>query len=57
MKRLYRKGDFVKNKKTGRVMEVLRYIKENVVQCAWFDLEKKEIRKNNYDQDSLLKAG
>lgn len=38
-------------------MEVLRYIKENVVQCAWFDLEKKEIRKNNYDQDSLLKAG
>ena len=57
MKRLFRKGDFVKNKQTGRVMEVLKYLKDNVVECAWFDLEKKEIRKNNYNQNSLLKAG
>lgn len=57
MKRLFRKGDHVKSTKNGRVMQVLKYIKDNVVECAWFDLEKKEIRKNKYNQDSLLKAG
>lgn len=57
MKRLFRKGQHVRYKKTGRVMEVLQYLKDNVVECAWFDLEKKEIRKNRYDQDKLLKAG
>lgn len=57
MKKLFRKGERVKNIKTGRVMEVLKYLKDNVVECAWFDLEKKEIRKNNYNQKNLLKAG
>ena len=57
MKRIFRKGERVKNMQTGRVMEVLKYIKDNVVECAWFDLEKKEIRKNQYKQDSLFKAG
>lgn len=57
MKKLFRKGEHVKNKKNGRVMEVLKYLKDNAVECAWFDLEKKEIRKNKYNQDTLLKAG
>lgn len=57
MKRLFRKGQHVRNKKTGRVMEVLQYLKDNVVECAWFDLEKKEIRKNRYNQNTLLKSG
>lgn len=57
MKKLFRKGEYVKSKTNGRVMEVLKYLKDNVVECAWFDLEKKEIRKNNYNQNNLLKAG
>jgi len=59
MRRLFRKGQYVKNKKDGRVMEVLHYIRKKskyVVECAWFDLEKKEVRINEYDEDKLLKA-
>lgn len=56
MKRMFRKGERVRNMQNGRVMEVLKYIKENIVECAWFDMEKKEIRKNKYNQDNLLKA-
>ena len=40
-------------------MEVLNYIKDKkkfLVECAWFDLEKKEIRIDRMDQDILLKA-
>lgn len=54
---MFRKGERVRNMKTGRVMEVLKYLKDNLVECAWFDMEKKEIRKNKYNQDNLLKAG
>jgi uncharacterized protein YodC (DUF2158 family) len=57
MKRIFRKGERVRNMQNGRVMEVLKYIKDNIVECAWFDMEKKEIRKNKYNQDNLLKAG
>ena len=59
MRRLFRKGQRVRNKIDGRVMEVLSYIKhksKNVVECAWFDLEKKEVRISKHDEDKLLKA-
>lgn len=59
MKRLFKKGERVKNRRDGKVMEVLKYIKEKssyLVECAWFDLEKKEIRTYKLKQDKLLKA-
>lgn len=59
MKRLFKKGERVKNSGDGKVMEVLKYIKNKssyLVECAWFDLEKKEIRTYKLKQDKLLKA-
>ncbi|ELR72463.1 hypothetical protein C900_01546 [Fulvivirga imtechensis AK7] len=59
MKRLFKKGERVKNRRDGKVMEVLKYIKDKssyLVECAWFDLEKKEIRTYKLKQDKLLKA-
>ena len=47
------------NEQDGRVMEVLNYIKDKssyIVECAWFDLDKKEIRTNRFKQETLLKA-
>lgn len=37
-------------------MEVLKYIKKNLVEVMWFDLEKKEPRKNTVREDKLSKA-
>jgi hypothetical protein len=37
-------------------MEVLKYIKNNLVEVRWFDLEKKEIRVNKIEEDKLSKA-
>ena len=56
MKRLFRKGERVRRKIDGRVMEVLRYLKSNIVEVMWFDLEKKEVRKNCEKEDNLSKA-
>lgn len=59
MKRLFKKGERVRNGRDGKVMEVLKYIKDKssyVVECAWFDMEKKEIRTYKLKQDKLLKA-
>ena len=59
MKRLFKKGERVQNSGDGKVMEVLKYIdnkSSNLVECAWFDLEKKEIRTNLFKQNKLLKA-
>ena len=59
MKRLFRKGERVRNRVDGKVMEVLKYIKDKgtyLVECAWFDLEKKEMRVKKLKQDKLLKA-
>lgn len=59
MKRLFKKGERVKIRRDGKVMEVLNYIRNKgsyLVECAWFDLEKKEIRKYKLKQDKLLKA-
>jgi hypothetical protein len=56
MRRLFRKGDRVRSKIDGKVVEVLKYIKKNLVEVMWFDLEKKEPRKNTIKEDQLSKA-
>jgi hypothetical protein len=56
MRRLFKRGQRVRRKIDGRVMEVLRYIKNNLVEVMWFDLEKKEVRKNQEREDNLSKA-
>lgn len=56
MRRLFRKGERVRSKIDGKVMEVLKYIKNNFVEVKWFDLEKKEIRFNKIKEDKLSKA-
>jgi hypothetical protein len=38
------------------VVEVLKYIKKNLVEVMWFDMEKKEPRKNTIAEDKLSKA-
>jgi len=56
MRKLFKKGELVRSKVDGKVMEVLRYIKSNIVEVMWFDLEKKEVRKNTVKEDHLSKA-
>ena len=56
MRRLFKKGERVRSRIDGKVMEVLRYIKNNFVEVMWFDLEKKEVRKNTIKEDNLSKA-
>ena len=56
MRRLFKKGERVRSKIDGKVMEVLRYIKSKTVEVMWFDLEKKEVRKNTVKEDKLSKA-
>ena len=56
MRRLFRKGEHVRSKTDGKVMEVLKYIKKNLVEVMWFDLEKKEPRINTVREDKLSKA-
>ena len=56
MRRLFKKGERVRSKIDGKVVEVLKYIKENLVEVMWFDLEKKEVRKNKIKEDKLSRA-
>jgi hypothetical protein len=56
MRRLFRKGDRVRSKIDGKVVEVLKYIKKNLVEVMWFDLEKKEPRVKTIQEDKLSKA-
>ena len=56
MRRLFRKGERVRSKIDGKVMEVLKYIKNNFVEVQWFDLETKEVRSNTVKEDKLSKA-
>lgn len=46
----------MRSKIDGRVMEVLRYIRDKTVEVMWFDLEKKEVRKNRFPEDKLSRA-
>jgi uncharacterized protein YodC (DUF2158 family) len=56
MRRLFRKGERVRSKIDGKVMEVFKYIKSNMVEVKWFDLESKEVRSNKVKEDKLTKA-
>jgi len=56
MRRLFRKGERVRSKLDGKVMEVLKYIKSNVVEVKWFDLQAKEERTNTIKEDELSRA-
>jgi uncharacterized protein YodC (DUF2158 family) len=56
MRRLFRKGERVRNKVDGKVMEVLKYLKTNIVEVKWFDLASKEVRTNKIKEDKLSKA-
>ncbi len=56
MRRLFKKGEHVRNKVDGKVMEVLKYLKTNVVEVTWFDLTSKEMRTNKIKEDKLSKA-
>jgi hypothetical protein len=56
MRRLFKRGERVRSKIDGKVMEVLKYIKQNVVEVMTFDLESKEVRKKQVKEDKLSKA-
>ncbi len=56
MRRLFKKGERVRSRIDGKVVEVLKYIKNNLVEVKWFDLEKKEIRVNKIKEGNLSRA-
>ena len=56
MRRLFRKGDRVQSKLDGKVKEVLKYFKKNLVEVKWFDLKSKEVHTNKVKEDKLSKA-
>ncbi len=56
MRRLFRKGERVRSKIDGKVMEVLKYLKSNLVEVKWFDLQSKEVRTHKVKEDKLSKA-
>jgi len=56
MRRLFRKGQLVRSKLDGKVMEVLKYIHANTVELRWFDLDAKEIRIRHLPENQLNKA-
>ncbi len=56
MRKLFKKGEHVRSKVDGKVMEVLKYLKSNLVEVKWFDLQAKEIRTHKIKEDKLSKA-
>ena len=56
MRRLFKRGERVRSKIDGKVMEVLKYIKQNVVEVMTFDVESKEVRKKQVKEDKLSRA-
>lgn len=56
MRRLFKKGERVRSKMDGKVMEVLKYIKSNWIQVKSFDIESKEVRTGKIKEDKLSKA-
>ncbi len=56
MRHLFKKGERVRSKTDGKVMEVLKYLKSNLVEVKWFDLDSKEVRTNKVKEDKLSKA-
>lgn len=56
MRRLFKKGERVRSKIDGKVMEVLKYLKKNLVEVWWFDLPSKEVHTNQVKEDKLSKV-
>ena len=56
MRRLFRKGERVRSKIDGKVMEVLKYLKQNIVEVKMFDPQSKEVRTDKVKEDKLSKA-
>ncbi|HEU5293133.1 MAG TPA: hypothetical protein VFU05_20950 [Cyclobacteriaceae bacterium] len=56
MRRLFKRGERVRSKIDGKVVEVLKYIKQNVVEVMTFDIESKEVRKKQVKENNLSKA-
>jgi hypothetical protein len=56
MRRLFKRGERVRSKIDGKVAEVLKYIKRNVVEVMTFDIESKEVRKKQVKENKLSKA-
>ena len=46
----------MRSKVDGKVMEVLKYLKKNLLQVKRFDLEKKEIRVQTIKETDISKA-
>ena len=56
MRRLFKRGERVRSKIDGKVAEVLKYIKQNVVEVMTFDMESKEVHKKQVKENKLSKA-
>lgn len=56
MRRLFRKGERVRSKIDGKVMEVLKYLKRNLLEVKLFDLEKKEIKVSTIKESEISRA-
>ena len=56
MRRMFKKGDRVRSLVDGKVMEVLKYLKKNLVEVRWFDLRSKEVHTDKVRADRLSKA-
>jgi len=56
MRHLFKKGERVRSKTDGKIMEVLKYLDSNLVEVKWFDLDSKEVRTNKVKEDKLSKA-
>ncbi len=56
MRRLFRKGERVRSKIDGKVMEVLKYLKRNLLQVKLFDQEKKEINVRTIKEKEISSA-
>jgi len=53
---MFKKGERVRNVVDGKVVEVLKYLKKNLVEVKWFDLRSKEIHTHKVREDKLSKA-
>lgn len=56
MRRLFRKGERVRSKIDGKVMEVLKYLKSNWVEVSSFDQESREVKTHQVRENKLSKA-
>lgn len=56
MRRIFKKGDRARSLVDGKIVEVLKYLKKNLVEVRWFDLSSKEVRTETMKEDNLSKA-